>query len=1010
MSIDSTLTRRMTSARVVRPKREFVPAILPWVVAGAALLVYLVTLNHWISLTSIERTARVSGWLWVPEAMEPFYWLVTYPLHWLPAKFIPIALNLFSAVCGTLTLALLARSVALLPHDRTEEQRTREKDAFGILTIRSAWVPPVVAALVCGLQLSFWEHATVASGEIFSLLLFAYIVRCLLEYRVDSRESWLFRASVVYGAAMANNWAMLGFFPVFLVALVWLRGVSFFNTRFLLRMFLLGVAGLSLYLLLPFVTLISGNRDMNFWQALKANLGTQGLLLKQFLSFGALFRGEQPFWVLALPSLLPLLALSFRWPAYFGDPSRLGVALTTFILHFMHGVFLVLCLWVALDPAKFGPRHLFGVHNPMTHMPMLPLYYLGALSIGYFTGYFLLVFGVEPAAPARAASPLGRLRNQVVVGALSTILAATALLLLVRNVPQIWATNGPLLGRYARSLTERLPSHGVLTLSDYSPEEQMRMLLVQADLAQQGRQDSYVTLNSEWLHWPSYHWYLRQRYGSSWPFVPPANAPPRLADLDIWSVVMQLSKSNQVYYLHPSFGYFFESFYLEPHGLVYKLDQYPTNSLLPPKLDKPTLDENEAFWNRTEESTIKPMVQASAGTSAGQDWLERVEQRLHLTREPNPTVVTLNSLYSLALNYWGVQLQRSGRIADATVRFQRALDLNPENFAAEVNLECNRNLQASKPARIQLSQEAINRLIGRYRGRWEGELLEAVMNECGPFDEPVFCYRVGLVWAFPQFRDTLPQYHQGALNLERAAELAPHDFEPRLHLAQAYLLANLPGQTLKVIDELRAHAEELNLTQTNEPDLLFPTMAAYLSMTNLPNAAAVAQSALQKYPEEAFSVLSAASRAYLTYDYFTNALESIEAQLKLRPDEPNVLLGKGIAQFRLRQFQPAIESFTKVTDIETNHQSQLHIKAAFYRAQTYVESGQLAEAQADYEALQKEFPMERAIYLALGEVAYRKKDTNAALRNFQLYKAGTTNAADLKAINDRLKELKAGAH
>jgi len=124
----------------------------------------------------------------------------------------------------------------------------------------------------------------------------------------------------------------------------------------------------------------------------------------------------------------------------------------------------------------------------------------------------------------------------------------------------------------------------------------MRMLLVQADLAQQGRQDSYVTLNSEWLHWPSYHWYLRQRYGSSWPFVPPANAPPRLADLDIWSVVMQLSKSNQVYYLHPSFGYFFESFYLEPHGLVYKLDQYPTNSLLPPKLDKPTLDENEAFW------------------------------------------------------------------------------------------------------------------------------------------------------------------------------------------------------------------------------------------------------------------------------------------------------------------------------------------------------------------------------------------------------------------------------
>jgi hypothetical protein len=70
----------------------------------------------------------------------------------------------------------------------------------------------------------------------------------------------------------------------------------------------------------------------------------------------------------------------------------------------------------------------------------------------------------------------------------------------------------------------------------------------------------------------------------------------------------------------------------------------------------------------------------------------------------------------------------------------------------------------------------------------------------------------------------------------------------------------------------------------------------------------------------------------------------------------------------------------------------------------------LAEAQADYEALQKEFPMERAIYRALGDVAYLKKDTNAAIRNYQLFKAGMTNAADLKAVNDRLKELKPGTH
>jgi tetratricopeptide (TPR) repeat protein len=1010
MSIDSTLTRRMTSARAVRPKKEFVPAILPWVIAGAALLIYLLTLNHWVSQSSLTRTARVSGWLWQPEALEPFYWLVTYPIHWLPAGLIPIALNLFSAVCGTLTLALLARSVALLPHDRTEAQRNREKDALGVLTTRFAWVPPAVAALVCGLQLSFWENATVASVEILNLLLFAYIIRCLLEYRMDSRESWLFRASVIYGAAMANNWAMIAFFPVFLVALVWLRGVSFFNTRFLLRMFLLGVAGLSLYLLLPLVALVTGNKDMNFWQALKANLGTQGLWVRSSFALSRLFRGEQPFWVLALPSLFPIVALSFRWPAYFGDPSRLGVALTTFILHFMHGVLLMLCLWVALDPAKFGPRHLFGQTYSQNLFPMLTLYYLGALSIGYFVGYFLLVFGAEPIGRPRTISNFTRLCNQLVVGGLSVFLVATAVLLVLRNVPQIQATNGPMLRLYARSLTERLPSKGAVTLSDFSQQEQTRMLLAQADLAQQGRSDAYLMLNTEWLYWPSYHRSLKQRYGSRWPFDLPAGrkAPSRFGDQDVWSVIVLLSKTNQVYYLHPSFGYFFETFYLEPHGLVYKFDQYPTNTLVAPKLDKETIDENEAFWTRTDEFTIKPLLQASAGTAAHQGWLERVEHRLHLTREPNPTAAALSSFYSLALNYWGVQLQRSGRIVEAAARFQRALDLNPDNLVAEVNLECNRNLQSSKPAQIQLTKGTIDRLASRYRGRWEGETLEAVMNDCGPFDEPVFCYKMGGLWGFPPF-GLRPQFRQAALNFTRAADLMPNALEPRLRLAETCVYANLPDESLKIIDEIHARADQLGINRTNEPMVLAVTLAAHLSKADIESAKRAVQSALQKDPDN-FDLLSAASRMYITYRYYSNALESIDAQLKVRPSDPNVLYAKGLSQLGIKQPESAIATFSHVLEIETNRLTELSYVAKCYRAQAFTESGKLNEAQADYEALQKDFPLEHGLYRALADLFYTKKDTNAAIRNYQLYKAGMTNADELKFVNARLKELKPGTH
>ena len=91
----------------------------------------------------------------------------------------------------------------------------------------------------------------------FDLLLFAYVVRCLLEFRIDERESWLMRAAFVFGVGMTNNWAMIGFFPLFLVALVWIKGLSFFNLRFLARMSLCLLAGLSLYLLLPLVQSLS---------------------------------------------------------------------------------------------------------------------------------------------------------------------------------------------------------------------------------------------------------------------------------------------------------------------------------------------------------------------------------------------------------------------------------------------------------------------------------------------------------------------------------------------------------------------------------------------------------------------------------------------------------------------------------------------------------------------------------------------------------------------------------
>ena len=97
------------------------------------------------------------------------------------------------------------------------------------------------------------------------LLLFAYIIRCLLEHRAGERQSWLDRAAFLFGCAMANNWGMVGFLPLFLLALLRTKRLSFFtlltierielfgwapaapalkaDLRFFLRMALLGLAG-----------------------------------------------------------------------------------------------------------------------------------------------------------------------------------------------------------------------------------------------------------------------------------------------------------------------------------------------------------------------------------------------------------------------------------------------------------------------------------------------------------------------------------------------------------------------------------------------------------------------------------------------------------------------------------------------------------------------------------------------------------------------------------------------
>ena len=293
------------------------------------------------------NVARVSGWDWKPQVYSPITFLVLLPFRFLPASVVPLALNFLSVLCASLTLGLLARSVALLPQDRTDAQRKREKSEFSFLTVRSAWLPPVLAVAVCGLQLTFWEQATNFSGEMLDLLLFAFVIWSLLEYRLDEREGRLFLAAFVYGAGMAENWAMIGFFPLFLTAIIWIRGIGILDLRFVSRMMICGTVGLLFYLLLPLLAVTSGNVPTTFWEMLRLNLLPAHAILKAIGTCILNPMQSLQYVALVLAYLLPILVMAIRWSATFGDSSQIGSGIASAVLNIAQAFFLGVFIWMA---------------------------------------------------------------------------------------------------------------------------------------------------------------------------------------------------------------------------------------------------------------------------------------------------------------------------------------------------------------------------------------------------------------------------------------------------------------------------------------------------------------------------------------------------------------------------------------------------------------------------------------------------------------------------------------
>ena len=944
---------------------KFVQRRLPWLIAGVMLLVYLVTLSRGLTLDSAPHHARALGWDSSGALFAPLHYFLTYPLRWLPGAWQVVGLNVFCAVASALTIALLARSVAILPHDRTRDQRQLEQSESSLLSLRTSWVPPVLAALVCGLQMTFWENAIVASSEALDLLLFAWIIRELLEYRLDRRVSRLYRWAFIYGLSIPNNFGMIGFLPAFAFALIWIRGKDFFNVPFLLRMAALGFAGLLLYLAQPLVQMLAGSQE-TFWQLLRFNLGTQKIALLGFPRFLLVLIG--------LTSLFPIFFIGIKWPAQFGDTSPVGAALTNLMTHVIHAVFLLACLYVAFDPA-FSPRKLAEGSGHS----LLSFYYLGALSIGYFTGYFLLVFapGTTSKAWQRKPNVLRAGFNYAIRGLVIAAVAAVPGALVFQNLPQLKVKASQQFAQFGKLAAQSLPPQGAVVLSD----DPARLHSLAAALTERGQHKSFLLVSTPSLSQPEYHRTMRQRHGQRWPVVPLPTTPNTPLDGgNVLEVLTRLSQAGEMYYLHPSFGYYFERFYLKPQNLVYRMHTYASNEVTAPVCSATELKENDAFWQS---------IKAGPIASAVQD-RKRDEEKPKARKKQQQRLQVMPLIYSRGATYLGVEYQRAGNLEKAAEYFSLALDINPDNPAAYINNDFNAHLKSGKKDIPNPSEGAIKRLAP-YGGNWD-----TILSFNGPIDEPNSCFLLA------QRLANARQYRQAVNLLTRTVEFAPELLAARLALGGALVRAGFADKALESVEATRTFMSGKQVA-TAERLLLVETEAlAYSAQENLAAAEKVLLEAQEKHPLRPGPFTTLAD-IYRSRRMLTNALDVLDRQIKNQPEDYGALINYGAMLMGMGRFEESIVYFDRVLALKPQQPYAL-----MNRAIAQLQCGRLDGAQQDYEQLDRLLPKKsHAVYYGLGEIASKKKNNKTAIRYFTQYlEVAPVGTPESAAIRERIKTLK----
>jgi tetratricopeptide (TPR) repeat protein len=896
---------------------------LPFLVALGTFALYAAASSHGVTVNSLPMTAKVAGWDGTPLVGHPLFWLLTLPLRLFPDAWVPLCLNLFSAATAALTLGVLARTIQILPWDKPRKSPPRQPGAL----------PVLLACALCGLEFHFWQEATATTGETLGLLLLATALWLLLEYRVRRESRWLNAAILVWGLGMAENWAMLPALPLFVAGVIWLRKYYFFRLKFLLRMAGLGLAGFSIYALLPLANGLAPQAHGSWGQAWRASWQqTQDMArlpLDQFLRV-------QP--VLAvgviLYFLVPILPCLVRMP---DTDMRNKQHLDRFQIRLyqrLRGLLLVTCVWLAFDPT-IGPRQILQNQFGLS-LPLLTFDYLNALGAGFLAGNLLLL---ARGAIHRRRSPAGiqwwQQATPFAAGSLGLIIAG----LVAINAPAILHLNFHPLQRFGELAAESLPAgHGVM-LSD----QPQKLWVFQAAMSHRRNGPDWLAVDTRALPSAAYRARLERRQPAGW--LTDENRH-ELTPPETMRLLEQIARTHRLFCLHPSYGDWVEPFYPEPAGAIYEMTARPENFQAPPPLSAAKSGANETFWSNAWTHDLARLAPAT-----------RPQDRL------------LAEWYSCALNGWGVALQRQGQWRAAQLCFEQALQLDTNNFPARINLTCNTRLQAGH----QLELEETDTLADQLEGL---EHLNPVMDNHGPFDEPSFCLLLGRTFQ----KNGLPR--QAAEQFERARILVPDALAPEFALAELYTQLQWADRVPPLLRQLHDQIKKLPQNDVTEVDLALLESKFWLTQTNPANAQNVLQSIWPQHSNDV-RLANQMMNVYCSSGNFTNALQIMKTQLDKSPDDVPSLNNQAVILIQSGQTAAALPVLDRILTLTNEPSVRLN------RAIAQIDVENFDAAEADFRELEKGNTDPGTVSYGLAMIAEHRHDTNQVIHYLRLCVANT---------------------